>query len=113
MSYESGNVNFGASATLRKWPSLGGQRIAHLVEFGPYTVLDARLDECVFALMSKPESQRHLYEIHTGQQEPLVTATITAARAAELARLCRCPSGSKLPSSRSMEKTPPLMIFGR
>lgn len=82
-----GNVNFDASATLRKWPSLRGQRIAHLVELGPYTVLESQLDACVAAFMSKPESQRHLYEIHTRRQEPLVAATITAEHAAELARL--------------------------
>jgi len=37
--------------------------------------------------MAKPESTRHLYEIQTAPQPPLVTDTLSAEHVAELARL--------------------------
>jgi hypothetical protein len=37
--------------------------------------------------MAKPESTRHLYEIVTAPQPPLVTETLSAEHVAELARL--------------------------
>jgi hypothetical protein len=37
--------------------------------------------------MSKPASQRHLYEIHTAPQQPLVSAVLSPEHIVELARL--------------------------
>jgi len=37
--------------------------------------------------MSKPVSQRHLYEIHTAPQGELITAVLSAEQIIELARL--------------------------
>jgi hypothetical protein len=38
-------------------------------------------------LMTKPASLRHLYEIHTAPQPPLVTAVLSGEHVVELARL--------------------------
>ena len=45
------------------------------------------MDECIRAFMSKPDTQRHLYEIHTKPQPPLVTEVLQAEHIIELARL--------------------------
>jgi hypothetical protein len=45
------------------------------------------LDECIREFMSKVDSQRHLYEIHTKPQLPLVTEVLQADYIIELARL--------------------------
>jgi hypothetical protein len=37
--------------------------------------------------MAKPDSTRHLYEIHTAPQPPLVTEVLSAEHVIELARL--------------------------
>jgi hypothetical protein len=37
--------------------------------------------------MAKPEAARHLYEIHTTAQPPLITEVLSAAHVIELARL--------------------------
>ena len=54
---------------------------------GPYLVFEGTLDECIREFMAKPESTRHLYEILTAPQPPLVTETLSAEHVAELARL--------------------------
>ena len=77
-------VDFGAPAVLRKWPSLNNQR---RTEGSPYFLVDGTLDECIRELMAKPPVQRHLYEIHTSPQPPLVTAILSGEHVAELARL--------------------------
>ena len=41
---------------------------------GPYLLLDGTLDECIREFMAKPGPVRHLYEIHTSPQPPLVGA---------------------------------------
>jgi hypothetical protein len=78
------SVNFGAPAELRKWPSLGNQRRpdreAYLITAGP-------LDHCIREFMAKPEPTRHLYEIHTARQPPLIIGVLSAEHIAELARL--------------------------
>ena len=53
----------------------------------PYMVFDGTLDECIRQFMSKPVSQRHLYEIHTAPQAELITAVLSAEQIIELARL--------------------------
>jgi hypothetical protein len=79
------HVNFDAPAILRKWPSLNNQRRTEGA--GPYLLLDGTLDECIREFMAKPAPMRHLYEIHTSPQPPLVAAVLSGVIVAELARL--------------------------
>jgi hypothetical protein len=80
------HVNFNAPAVLRKWPSLGNER---RTEGGrsPYLVIDGTLDECIREFMIKPMPARHLYEIHTAPQPPLVSAVLSGEHIVELGRL--------------------------
>ena len=78
-------INFDAPATFRKWPSLNGQRCAD--SSGPYLLLDGTLDECIRDFLAKPPAIRHLYEIHTSPQPPLVGAVVSGEIVAELAHL--------------------------
>ena len=79
------HINFEAPAVLRKWPSLRGERRTEGT--GPYLLLDGTLDECIRELMAKPAFMRHLYEIHTSPQPPLVSAVLSGEDVIELARL--------------------------
>jgi hypothetical protein len=45
------------------------------------------LDQCITAFMSTDGSQRHLYEIHTIPQPPLVTEVLQSEHVIELSRL--------------------------
>ena len=45
------------------------------------------LDECIREFMAKPAPVRHLYEIHTVPQPPLVADVLSGDIVAELARL--------------------------
>jgi hypothetical protein len=78
-------VNFNAPASLRKWPSFKNERRAD----GPglYFIVNATLGECIREFMARPAATRHLYEIQTAVQLPLVSATLSGDMAAELARL--------------------------
>jgi hypothetical protein len=87
MSDVSARVNFAAAASLRKWPSVGGQRLTEKKYPSPYTILEGTLGECLRELMLKPSTQRHLYEIRTSPQDPLIGKVILEEQAAELARL--------------------------
>jgi hypothetical protein len=79
------HVNFDAPAALRKWTSLNNQRRSEGT--GPYLLLDGTLDECIREFMAKPAPSRHLYEIHTAPQPPLVADFLSGEIVAELARL--------------------------
>ena len=81
----SPHINFDAPAVLRKWPSLNNQRRTEGT--GPYLLLDGTLDECIREFMAKPASMRHLYEIHTLPQPPLVADALSGEIVADLARL--------------------------
>jgi hypothetical protein len=87
MSDVSPRVNFAAAASVRKWPSAGGQKQTEAKYPSPYTILEGTLGECLRELMLKPSTQRHLYEIHTSPQEPLIGKVILEEQAVELARL--------------------------
>ena len=78
-------VNFNAPATFRKWPSLNNQRRTD--GGNPYMLLEATLGECLRQFMSKPESHRHLYEIHTSPQPPLITDVLSGEIVADIVRL--------------------------
>ena len=79
------HVNFAAPASLRKWPSLNNERRAFAT--GPYLLVDGTLDECIREFMARPAPSRHLYEIHTSPQPPLVADVLSGEIVAELARL--------------------------
>jgi len=80
-------VDFGAFATLRKWPSLNKKRVDASLGARPYLIIEGTLDDCIRQFMLQPEAQRHLYEIHTAPQSDLVSAVLSAEHVVELARL--------------------------
>jgi hypothetical protein len=77
-------VDFGALAALHKWPSLANQRQP---DREAYQVSEGTLDECISAFMDKPAATRHLYEIRTAAQPPLVTDILSPEHIIELSRL--------------------------
>ncbi len=77
-------VDFGAPAALHKWPSLANQRRP---DRDSYQVSEGTLDQCISAFMEKPATTRHLYEIHTIAQPPLVTDILSPEHVIELSRL--------------------------
>jgi hypothetical protein len=82
---DSSHVDFSAPASLREWPSKNNERRTE--GRSPYLLVDATLEECIREFMAKPETTRHLYEIHTAAQPPLVTPILSAEHVVELARL--------------------------
>ena len=80
-------IDFGAPATLRKWPSVNNERVSTSLGARPYMIIDGTLDECIRRFMLQPKSQHHLYEIHTAPQTDLVSAILSADHVVELARL--------------------------
>ena len=80
-------INFDASAILRKWPSLKNERISAADGGRPYSIVDGTLDDCIRQFMAKPMSQHHLYEIHTAPQGELVSAVLSASHIHEIVRL--------------------------
>ena len=81
------SIDFDAPATLRKWPSVNGERVSASLGARPYLIIDGTLDECIRRFMSQPKSQHHLYEIHTAPQSDLDSAILSAEHIVELARL--------------------------
>jgi hypothetical protein len=69
---------------LRKWPSLNNERRP---DRRTYTVIAGPLDQCIREFMAKPEATRHLYEIHTARQPPLILGVLSAEHIIELSRL--------------------------
>ena len=76
------SVDFAAPAELRKWSSVNNQRRPDRE-----TVTAGPLDQCIREFMAKPEATRHLYEIHTARQPPLVLGVLSAEHILELSRL--------------------------
>jgi hypothetical protein len=72
---------------LRKWPPVNKERVRASLGARPYMIIDGTLDECSQGFTSQPESQRHLYEIHTAPQSDLVGAILSTDHIVELARL--------------------------
>ena len=79
------HINFHSPAALRKWPSLQNERRADAT--APYLIMDGTLDECIQMFMTRLGSTRHLYEIHTAPQPPLVSTVLSGENVVELARL--------------------------
>jgi hypothetical protein len=80
-------IDFSAPAILRKWPSINKERVSASLGARPYMIIDGTLDRCIQQFMLQPESQRHLYEIHTEPQSDLVIAILSGDHIIELARL--------------------------
>ena len=76
-------VDFGALAALHKCPSLANQRQP---DRETYQVSQGTLDQCISAFLQKPAKTRHLYEIHTLAQPPLVTDVLSPEHVTELSR---------------------------
>jgi hypothetical protein len=83
----SGEIDFTAPASLRKYPSFNSRRNSDTRYANPYLLLDGTLDECIQEFLSKPAAGHNLYEIHTSPQPPLVTEVMSAEHIVELARL--------------------------
>jgi hypothetical protein len=79
------HINFAAPAVPRRWPSVHNERRTEGT--GPYLLVDGTLDECIREFMAKPTCLRHLYEIHTAPQPPLVSAMLSGEHLVELPRL--------------------------
>lgn len=77
-------VDFSVRATLQKYPSLTNQRQP---DRDPYQIHEGTLDSCIAAFMDKPAATRHLYEIRTAAQPPLVIDTLEPEHILELSRL--------------------------
>ena len=77
-------VYFGKQASLRKWPSLHNER--RIDGTGPYLLMDGTLDDCIREFMAKTGASRHLYEICTEEQMPLVPSVLAVEQVRELAR---------------------------
>ncbi|KWV56052.1 hypothetical protein AS156_04960 [Bradyrhizobium macuxiense] len=84
MSDDISQLNFTAAARLYKWPSLGNLRRE---DRAPYMVSDGTLDECIREFMAKPANSRHLYEIRTKAQAPLISDILSPEHIVELSRL--------------------------
>jgi hypothetical protein len=82
MGATNAHVNFDAPAILRKWPSCRNQR--YIESTGPYLLVDGTLGECLREFMAKPASMRHLYEIHTSPQPPLVSSVLSGGHIVEV-----------------------------
>jgi hypothetical protein len=81
------HIDFTAPAVLKKFPSMNGNRAIEADWPDPYILQDGTLEECIRALMAKPPSTRHLYELHTKPQGDLITAVMSADHMVEIARL--------------------------
>jgi hypothetical protein len=77
-------IRFDAPAIVRKWPSLGNDRRN---DREPYLVAELTLEESLRFVMAKPEATRHLYDIQTAPQPPLVIDVLSGDHLVELARL--------------------------
>lgn len=84
-------INFEAFATLRKWPSVGSKPLSGS---SPYLVMDATLERCMQKFVSLPQSQSHLYEIHTAPQPPLISAVMLLDEIVEINRLLQSASST-------------------
>ena len=81
-------IDFSVPATLRKWRSLNNERVPRAWGGVPYLIHEGRLHECIQQFLTKPQSQHHLYEIHTKAQPPSVSEVLSNAELiVELSRL--------------------------
>jgi hypothetical protein len=79
-------INLTAPAQLRKWPSVNKQRVSASDGAHSYLIDEGTLDQCIQRFMQMHESYRHLYEIHT-VQEDIEDRVLSSDHIVELARL--------------------------
>jgi hypothetical protein len=79
-------INFNAPAQLRKWPSVNKQRVSASDGARPYLIDEGTLDQCIKRFLQMHEPYRHLYEIHT-VQEDIEDRVLSSDHIVELARL--------------------------
>jgi hypothetical protein len=84
---DEARVNLDAPAGLRKWPSYKNERRPDGTR--PYLIVAAPLSKCIREYMTRPAATRHLYDIQTAAQPPLVSAVLSAEIVVELERLRR------------------------
>jgi hypothetical protein len=87
MAPNSNQINSYAPAILKKWPSIGNQRVNADPSSEPYTVIDGTLDECIQKFLQIPISQHHLSEIRTALQGELVWDIMRGEQIRLIARL--------------------------
>ncbi|MGY3590502.1 hypothetical protein ACVIGB_009915 [Bradyrhizobium sp. USDA 4341] len=83
MTDNAHQVDFQAAASLYHWPSLNNSRR----EDRTHMVVNGTLDQCIRDFMAQPEKTRHLYEIRTRSQLPLVPDVLSPEHVLELSRL--------------------------
>jgi hypothetical protein len=84
-------IAYDAPAELKKWPSLGGQRLRD--KGPPYLVFNGTLAECVRELLAKPIKGISLYDIATDPQPAFDQAVLSPGDAAEIAMRQDFPKG--------------------
>jgi len=82
MFKESLPIAYHAPADLKKWPSLGNQRLASKT---PYLVYNGTLADCIRQLLAKPVKQISLYDIVTEPQPAFDRTVLSPGDAAEIA----------------------------
>jgi hypothetical protein len=90
MFRESLPIAYDAPADLKKWPSLGNQRVTSKT---PYLVYDGTLADCIRELLAKPIKQISLYDIVTEPQPIFERPVLSPADAAEIAMRKDFPRG--------------------
>jgi hypothetical protein len=83
MFKEGTPIAYDAPADLKKWPSLGGQRLNG--KSRPYLVFNGTLAECIRELMAKPVKGISLYDIVTAPQPAFDRTVLSPGDAAEIA----------------------------
>ncbi len=91
MFRESSPIAYDAPAELKKWPSLGGQRLKH--KGPPYLVYNGTLAECVRELLAKPIRGISLYDMMTAPQPAFEQTVLSPGDAAEIAMRKDFPKG--------------------
>jgi hypothetical protein len=71
-------IQYDMPATLYKWPSLEGRRMATGEIIGAHRIYEGTLGGCIHQFLAKPISQRPLYEIFT-ERQPGLRDTILGA----------------------------------
>jgi hypothetical protein len=83
-------IAYYAPADLKKWPSLGNQRV---ISKEPYLVFNGTLADCIRALLAKPIKQISLYDIVTERQPAFDGTILSPGDAAEIAMRKDFPKG--------------------
>ena len=91
MFREAMPIAYDAPAELKKWPSLGNQRLNGGRQ--PYLVHNGTLAECIRLLLAKPIKQISLYDIVTTPQPIFDRPVLSPGDAAEIAMRRDFPRG--------------------